>query len=263
MERRGVQVFPDASFLLDQLTELGLPRAVVTASENGATVLTQAGLADRFDATVTGVEAKHWHLPGKPEPDTYLRAAELLGVRPRACIVIEDAVDGVQAGRAGGFGLVVGVDRDHRAAELARHGADVVLKDLTELLELTVDELAGHPGRSLDRLFEAILICPEPGADRRQVAAAVAEVRGHGTLVAVAGPDPASSLVSLVDRAARAGIGASLVLAVGWIDALTLPERAGSATVISVAERAPGQRPGTPRHPLARRRLASAASRAR
>jgi beta-phosphoglucomutase family hydrolase len=141
LEERGVRVFPDARRLLDELRRRAVPQGVVTASENGGRVLGRAGLTDSFAATVTGVEASAWHLAGKPAPDTYLRAAELLGVHPARCVVVEDAVAGVQAGRAGGFGLVVGVDRGGAAADLSDNGADVVVSELDALLSLTDPEL--------------------------------------------------------------------------------------------------------------------------
>jgi beta-phosphoglucomutase-like phosphatase (HAD superfamily) len=106
----------------------------VSASENCDRILTRAGLLDRFEVRVTGHEASAWNLPGKPAPDTFLKAAELLGVPPARAAVLEDAISGVQAGRAGGFGLVVGVDRGGAAEGLAANGADVVLSDLTALI---------------------------------------------------------------------------------------------------------------------------------
>jgi beta-phosphoglucomutase family hydrolase len=134
VERDGVEVFDDALALLDAARAAGTPLAVVSASENAATVLERVGLLDRFAARVTGVEAGAWNLPGKPAPDTFLKAAELLGVAPARAVVLEDAISGVEAGRAGGFGLVVGVDRGGAADALAAHGADVVSADLAELV---------------------------------------------------------------------------------------------------------------------------------
>jgi HAD superfamily hydrolase (TIGR01509 family) len=96
-------------------------------------VLAAAGLTDDFDVIVDGVVANREHLAGKPAPDTYLAAARALGVPPSGGVVYEDALAGVQAGRAGQFGWVVGVDRVGQAAELQEAGADVVVKDLAEL----------------------------------------------------------------------------------------------------------------------------------
>lgn len=130
----GVEVFDDARALLDAARDAGVPLAVVSASESCEPILVRVGLLDRFRVRVTGREAAAWRLPGKPAPDTFLKAAELLGVEPRRAAVLEDAVSGVQAGCAGGFGLVVGVDRRGAAAALAAAGADVVVSDLRGLL---------------------------------------------------------------------------------------------------------------------------------
>jgi beta-phosphoglucomutase-like phosphatase (HAD superfamily) len=93
-----------------------------------------AGIRDRFEVIVDGEVAAAEHLPGKPAPDTYRRAAELLGFTPDECVVVEDAHSGVQAGRDGAFGLVVGVDRGVGAQELLDSGADIVVNDLDELV---------------------------------------------------------------------------------------------------------------------------------
>jgi beta-phosphoglucomutase family hydrolase len=114
--------------------EAGLRTAVVSASRHAATALASAGIADLFDARVDGVVAAEEHLAGKPAPDTYLAAAHAVGAEPAEAAVFEDALSGVEAGRAGHFGYVVGVDRLGQAAELRRHGADVVVTDLAALL---------------------------------------------------------------------------------------------------------------------------------
>ena len=111
--------------LLDALRAAGKRLAVVSASENCTAMLGRAGLLDRFDVRVTGVEARRWGLAGKPSPDTYLKAADLFGVAPSHARVFEDAISGVQAGRSGGFGLVVGVDRRGKPEALAGSGADI------------------------------------------------------------------------------------------------------------------------------------------
>jgi len=108
--------------------------AIVSASENCRAILERARLHELFDIAVTGVEAAELGLAGKPAPDTFLKAAELLGVPPPGAVVFEDAIAGVQAGRAGGFGLVVGVDRGGAEAALRDAGADLVCADLTQLL---------------------------------------------------------------------------------------------------------------------------------
>jgi alpha,alpha-trehalase len=126
----GVEVFDDTVELINAARRHGRKVAVVSASENCEAILGRAGLLGLFDTRVTGVEAAELHLAGKPAPDTYLKAAELLETPPEAAVVFEDAISGVQAGRAGGFGLVVGVDRRGESELLRRHGADVVSADL-------------------------------------------------------------------------------------------------------------------------------------
>jgi beta-phosphoglucomutase family hydrolase len=131
---QGVEVFDDAVALARHAHEHGVAVAVVSASENCVPVLEAAGLLDLFPVRVTGVVAAELGLPGKPAPDTYLEAARRLSVPADRAVVLEDAISGVQAGRAGGFGLVVGVDRTGGGAALADNGADVVLTDLRALM---------------------------------------------------------------------------------------------------------------------------------
>jgi len=113
----------------------GLKTAVVSAAKHCQDVLESAGIADLFDVRIDGNVADEQHLAGKPAPDTFLAAARAVGVEPGQAAVFEDALSGVDAGRAGHFGFVVGVDRAGQAAELGRHGADVVVDDLAELME--------------------------------------------------------------------------------------------------------------------------------
>lgn len=108
---------------------------MVSSSANCAEVLRAAGIADLFQTRIDGVTVDEQHLAGKPAPDTYLAAANRLGVAPGAAAVFEDALSGVAAGRAGGFGWVVGVDRVGQAEELRAHGADRVVTDLAQLLD--------------------------------------------------------------------------------------------------------------------------------
>jgi beta-phosphoglucomutase family hydrolase len=131
----AVEVYPGSVDYLRAAVEVGLRRAVVSASANCKEVLEAAGIADLIEVRVDGLTARAEHLAGKPAPDTFLAGAKLLGVAPENAVVFEDALAGVAAGRAGGFGLVVGVDRVGQADELRRHGADVVVRDLAELLE--------------------------------------------------------------------------------------------------------------------------------
>lgn len=130
----GVQVYEGSVAYLRSVEKAGLRRAVVSASANTREVLDAAGLTGVPEVVVDGVVAAREHLRGKPFPDTYLAAATKLNVAPSDAAVFEDAVAGVQAGRAGGFGYVVGVDRVGQAPDLAAAGADIVVRDLAELL---------------------------------------------------------------------------------------------------------------------------------
>jgi beta-phosphoglucomutase family hydrolase len=131
---RGVQAYEGSVRFVRAVRDAGLRRAVVSASANCREVLEAAGIADLFEARVDGVVAAREHLRGKPAPDMFLAAARVLGVEPGAATVFEDALAGVAAGRAGKFGLVVGVDRVGQADALREHGADIVVSDLAELL---------------------------------------------------------------------------------------------------------------------------------
>jgi beta-phosphoglucomutase family hydrolase len=135
IEKRGVEVYDGSVRYIRAVREAGLKTAVVSSSANTVQVLQVAGIAGLFDARIDGVIATERGLQGKPAPDTFLAGARELGVTPPQAAVFEDALAGVAAGRAGGFGLVVGVDRTGQAKELAEHGADVVVRDLEELLD--------------------------------------------------------------------------------------------------------------------------------
>jgi len=135
IERQGVEVYEGSVRYVRAVRDAGLGRAVVTSSANADEVLAAAGIDDLFDVRIDGVVAAREHLEGKPAPDTFLAAARALEVAPDRAAVFEDALAGVAAGRAGRFGLVVGVDRVGQADELRKHGADVVVGDLSELLE--------------------------------------------------------------------------------------------------------------------------------
>jgi beta-phosphoglucomutase family hydrolase len=130
----GVEVYEGSVRYLHAVRGAGIRTAVVSSSANTLDVLRVTGLADLFDARVDGLVARERHLPGKPRPDTFLAGAADLGVAPAQAAVFEDALAGVEAGRAGRFGVVVGVDRVGQAAQLREHGADVVVEDLAELL---------------------------------------------------------------------------------------------------------------------------------
>ena len=131
----GVEVFEGSRRYLEAVAAAGLGTAVVSSSANTRDVLEVTGL-DRFvQQRVDGVTMREEHIPGKPAPDSFLRAAQLLEVAPREAAVFEDAIAGVAAGRAGSFGLVVGVDRVGQSDALRRNGADIVVTDLAELLD--------------------------------------------------------------------------------------------------------------------------------
>lgn len=132
--RDGVEVYASTLELIRSLRARGVRTAVVTASRNGAAILHAAGLTDLFDARVDGNDAARLGLAGKPAPDTFVHAAKLLGVPPARAAVVEDALAGVEAGRAGGFGVVIGVDRGRQANALREHGATRVVRDLAELI---------------------------------------------------------------------------------------------------------------------------------
>jgi len=131
----GVEPYAGSVDLLDHLAAQGTLVAVVSSSRNAPAVLDAAGLADRFEVVVDGQVAADAGLPGKPAPDTFLEGARRLGVDPERAVVFEDAVSGVAAGHAGGFGLVVGVDRGVGADKLTDAGADRVVTDLAELVD--------------------------------------------------------------------------------------------------------------------------------
>jgi beta-phosphoglucomutase family hydrolase len=134
IHEEGVQTYPSSVDYIKAARDRGLKVAVVSSSKHTTDVLEAAKLTDLFDAQVDGIVAEHEHLKGKPNPDTYLRAAEELNTPAPGAAVYEDALAGVEAGRAGHFGLVVGVDRAGQAEALKQHGADIVVEDLGELM---------------------------------------------------------------------------------------------------------------------------------
>ncbi|HLS44678.1 MAG TPA: HAD-IA family hydrolase [Ornithinicoccus sp.] len=130
----GITAYPGSLALLDHLEERGVAMAVVSSSRNAPEVLRAAGIDQRFPVLVDGTVATAQRLPGKPRPDTYAYAAEQLGVPSSRAVVVEDAISGVQAGAAGDFGLVIGVDRGAGEQTLIDGGAEVVVRDLAELI---------------------------------------------------------------------------------------------------------------------------------
>ena len=135
IRQQGVDVYEGSVRFVEAARRHGLRRAVVSASTNCRDVLAAAGIENLFEVRIDGVVAEREGLAGKPAPDTFLAAAMRLGVEPAHAAVFEDALAGVQAGRAGAFGWVVGVDRTGQTDALRRRGADVVVQDLAELLE--------------------------------------------------------------------------------------------------------------------------------
>lgn len=131
----GVEPYEGSVRYVHAVIKAGLKRAVVSSSTNTREVLRAAKLDDLFDEIIDGVVAEREHLKGKPAPDTYLAGARAVGVQPGEASVFEDALAGVEAGRAGSFGAVVGVDRVGQADALRAHGADLVVRDLAELLD--------------------------------------------------------------------------------------------------------------------------------
>jgi beta-phosphoglucomutase family hydrolase len=135
IDDEGVEPYEGSVRYVEAARDAGLHRAVVSSSTNCKDVLVAAGIEDLFEVRIDGIVAEREHLKGKPAPDTFLAGAEALGAEPAQAVVFEDALAGVEAGRAGHFGFVVGVDRVGHARALREHGADVVVQDLSELLE--------------------------------------------------------------------------------------------------------------------------------
>ena len=131
----GVQAYDGSVRYVRAVRDAGLRRCVVSSSANANDVLAAAGIDDLFEEVIDGRVADRDELKGKPAPDTFLAGAKAVGVTPDEAAVFEDALAGVEAGRAGGFKHVIGVDRAGHAEALREHGADVVVKDLAELLE--------------------------------------------------------------------------------------------------------------------------------
>jgi beta-phosphoglucomutase family hydrolase len=134
LKKEPVDVFDGTVTWIRHLRQAGIKTAVVSSSAHCEAILQNAGISNLFDARMDGAIAARLTLKGKPAPDTYLKAAETLGVGAGRAVVVEDALAGAEAGRNGGFGLVIGVDRKHEADDLREHGADIVVRDLLEML---------------------------------------------------------------------------------------------------------------------------------
>nr|WP_245325347.1 HAD-IA family hydrolase [Microbacterium amylolyticum] len=132
---QGIAPYPGSLALVRLLMSCGVPVSVVSSSKNARPVLAAAGIEDLFPVIVDGVVAEERHLPSKPAPDVFLVAAKEMGVEPARSVVVEDATSGVASGAAGGFGLVIGVDRGAGSSALRDAGAHLVVKDLADLME--------------------------------------------------------------------------------------------------------------------------------
>ena len=133
LEESGVEVYESTVTLIHALREKGIKIAVISSSKNCTPILKKVNLLHLFDAKIDGIDAEKRKIKGKPAPDVFLEAAKLIGAEVKKSVVVEDAISGVQAGRAGNFGLVIGVDRTGQAEALKENGADVVVKDLSEV----------------------------------------------------------------------------------------------------------------------------------
>lgn len=152
LEKEGAKRYDSTVALIERLKQVGIKTAIISASKNAREVLTSAGVADLFDARVDGLDAEEQGLAGKPAPDVFLAAAGQLGVEPARAVVVEDAQSGVEAGRIGNFGLVIGVNRGNQVEELARF-ADVVVDDLAEV---EVETALAPGSRTTDDLPSAL-----------------------------------------------------------------------------------------------------------
>jgi beta-phosphoglucomutase family hydrolase len=130
---QGAEAYPGTVGLIHRLSAKGFKMAIISSSKNAEKILRSAGVLELFDAKVDGVDSLELGIDDKPAPDIFLQAAQEVGVEPKRAVVVEDAISGVQAGRAGGFGLVVGVDRVGDPEALRDNGADVVVSDLAEV----------------------------------------------------------------------------------------------------------------------------------
>ena len=154
LHAHGVDVFPSTLALIQELKDQKKKTAIVSASENCQEILDAAGVADLFDAKVDGRDATAAHLPGKPQLDTYVKAAELLGILPGRAMVVEDAIAGVGAGHAGHFGMVIGIDRAGERMALRKHGSDLVVSDLVELGLRDEEGMVRRSTQSLPRALD-------------------------------------------------------------------------------------------------------------
>ena len=143
LKDEGVEVYETTIALIGRLRNRGFKTAIISSSKNCADILAAADITGLFDVRVDGVESEALDIAGKPAPDIFLEAARRLEVEPERCVVVEDAISGVRAGSKGGFGLVIGVDRDDQSKALKKEGADIVVKDLEEVdLAIAIKDLS-------------------------------------------------------------------------------------------------------------------------
>jgi alpha,alpha-trehalase len=154
IQENGVEVFDSTVEVIERLRAAGLKTAIVSSSKNCGPILEAAGLSDLFDTKVDGIDAAEHDLPGKPAPDTYVEACHRLCCTPGRAVMVEDAIAGVESGRNGDFGLVIGVDRDGDGSGLLAHGADVAVSDMAEVDLILPDRPLP---RTIDRLPPALL----------------------------------------------------------------------------------------------------------
>lgn len=152
IKSQGVDVYKSSDLQLKEWKKKAIPMAVVSSSRNCRLILKESGLEDFFQVVVDGTDLERLDIPGKPEPDIFLEAAKELGVSPKEAIVVEDAIAGVQAGRRGNFGLVVGIDRQGSARDLKEEGADIVLSELNQIGEISQNPSMLGPNPALECL---------------------------------------------------------------------------------------------------------------
>lgn len=148
LDSDGIAPYPGTMAVVSELERASVPMAIVSSSRNARPVLDAANLTSRFPVVVDGIVATDESLPGKPDPAMFRAASSHLGVEPARCIVVEDATSGVAAGAAGGFAMVLGIDRGGNRAALLAAGADLVVDDLGETVQVpdgTADDTAGGP----------------------------------------------------------------------------------------------------------------------
>lgn len=134
LREHGIETYPSTVSLMHRLHQAGIPLALISSSKNCESIIRRVNLYHHFVAIIDGCKTAEWKLRGKPHADVFLKAADMMKVPPKQCVVIEDAVSGVEAGSRAHFGLVIGVDRDHQRQELLEHGADCVVKDLQDVV---------------------------------------------------------------------------------------------------------------------------------